>query len=59
MDKLTLKISLREIFYFFFWLYLALMLLELFSPNIVLAYFNLNYLFLIVVLSGISFLIKK
>lgn len=59
MEKLTAKIILREIFYFFSGLYLALILLELLSPNIVLAYFNLNYLFLLAVISGICFLIKK
>jgi hypothetical protein len=49
----------REIFYF---LSLALIIfigLEIIWPNVVLAYLNLNYLFLLWFLSGLFLLIKK
>lgn len=36
----------REIFYFFSLLLLVLVILELLSPGLVIAYFNLNYLLL-------------
>jgi hypothetical protein len=59
MEKLSDKIIAREIFYFFSGLSLVLVFLEIISPNIVLVYFNLNYLFLLVILAGIYTLIKK
>ncbi|QQG52247.1 MAG: hypothetical protein HY931_02785 [Candidatus Falkowbacteria bacterium] len=59
MEKLSKKIIARETFYFLFWLSLTLVFLEIMAPNIVLAYFNLNYLFLALVVSGIYSLIKK
>jgi len=59
MEKLSSKIIAREIFYFFSSLYLVLIFLEIISPNIVLVYFNLNYLFLLSILAGVLALIKK
>lgn len=59
MEKLREKIIAREIFYFLFWLSLTLIFLEIVAPNIVLVYFNLNYLFLALVVAGIYLLIKK
>lgn len=59
MEKLSNKIIAREFFYFFSGLFLVLVFLEIISPNIVLVYFNLNYLFLLVILAGIYTLIKK
>jgi hypothetical protein len=59
MEKLSNKIIAREIFYFFSVLFLVLAFLEIISPNIVLVYFNLNYLFLFSVFAGVYTLIKK
>ena len=59
MEKLDTKIIIREIFYFLTIFYLVLIFLETLFPNIVLAYFNLNYLFLLIVLFGVFSLTKK
>jgi hypothetical protein len=59
MEKLSNKIIAREIFYFFSVLFLVLAFLEIISPNIVLVYFNLNYLLLFSVFAGVYTLIKK
>jgi len=59
MEKLDTKIIIREIFYFLTIFYLVLIFLEILFPNIVLAYFNLNYLFLLIVLFGVFSLTKK
>lgn len=49
----------REIFYFFSAAFLSLFLLEITFPNIVLAYFNLNYILIAWLVSGIINVIKK
>lgn len=49
----------REIFYFFSAAFLAFSFLEVVSPNIILAYLNLNYLFIACLISGVVSLIKK
>jgi len=51
------KIIFREIFYFFSILLAALVILEIFWPNIVLVYFNLNYLLLAWLIVGLIFII--
>jgi len=48
-----------EIFYFFSALLLVSIVLEMIFPNIILAYFNLNYLILIWLINGLVLLIKK
>ena len=50
---------LRELFYFSSLALVLLIGLEIIFPRIILAYFNLNYLFLLVVMSGLATLIKK
>lgn len=49
----------REIFYGLTAALLIFIILESLWPNIVLAYFNLNYLFLLWFLSGLGFLAKS
>ncbi|MFA7087986.1 MAG: hypothetical protein WC146_01445 [Patescibacteria group bacterium] len=49
----------RELFHFFTASLLVFILLEIFWPNIILAYFNLNYLVIFCVLAGLISLIKK
>jgi len=49
----------REIFYISSLALWLAMVLEILFPRIILAYFNLNYLFILVVLSGLVTLIKK
>ena len=49
----------REIFYFFSAALLSFYLLEIIAPNFVLAYFNLNYLWLAWLTSGLINVIKK
>lgn len=46
----------RELFYFSSLILLIFCLLELIFPYIILAYFNLNYLLFLVILSGIILL---
>lgn len=55
-NKLTGRIILQELFYFSSLLLFILIILELIFPNIVLVYFNLNYLFLIIIILGLSLL---
>ncbi|MEI6529565.1 MAG: hypothetical protein WCN88_04175 [Candidatus Falkowbacteria bacterium] len=55
----NLAIIYRELFYFSFALLVVFIGLEIMWPNIILAYFNLNYLGLITLFSGIISLIKK
>lgn len=52
------KILKQELFYFLSTLLLALIILELIFPRIVLAYFNLNYLFILVVISAINLFVN-
>lgn len=49
----------RELFYFFSVLLLVSAILELIWPNIILAYFNLNYLVSLCLIIGLINLIKK
>lgn len=51
------KIIRREIFYFLSTLLLVFIILEVIFPRIILAYFNINYLIILVVISGLSLLI--
>ena len=55
----NLAIISRELFYFSFILLLAFIGLELIWPNIILAYFNLNYLLVLCLMSGLISLLKK
>jgi len=55
----NLAIISREIFYFLFFLLLAFIGLELVWPNIILAYFNINYLIVLCLMSGLINLLKK
>ena len=57
MDKKDIII--RESFYFLTALAAVLIGMELIWPNIVLAYFNLNYLVVIWLAAGLIMLIKK
>lgn len=54
-----IKIISREIFYFSFLLLGAFIILEIIWPNIILAYFNLNWLFGLGLLAGLTSLSKK
>ncbi len=56
--RLSRNILAREFFYFFACLFVALAILEIIFPNIVLAYFNLNYLVFLIIISGLVALIK-
>jgi len=49
----------REFFYFFSVALIVFIGLEIIWPNVVLTYFNLNYLFLLWLVSGLILLIKK
>ena len=49
----------RESFYFLTALSAAAIILEILFPNIILAYFNLNYLFILWLAAGIVLLFKK
>lgn len=49
----------REIFYFFSVALALFIIMEMIWPNIILAYFNLNYLLVLWLISGIISLIKK
>ena len=57
MDKRRLII--RELFYFFSVLTGVFVFLEIIWPNIILAYFNLNYLVILWLITGLAMLIKK
>jgi len=49
----------REIFYFFSVALTLFIIMEMIWPNVILAYFNLNYLLVLWLISGIISLIKK
>jgi hypothetical protein len=49
----------REIFYFFSAALGVSVILELIWPNIILAYFNLNYLLVLWLVSALAALIRK
>ncbi|MHB8903681.1 MAG: hypothetical protein ACYC40_01070 [Patescibacteria group bacterium] len=51
------KIFWREFFYFLSALLLIFIILEIIWPNIILAYFNLNYLLLIYIITALFLLI--
>lgn len=55
----NLAIISREFFYFFSAFIVSAIILELLWPNITLAYFNLNYLIIFWLVSGLIYLIKK
>jgi len=55
----NLAIISREIFYFSSVLLLAFIILEIIWPNIILSYFNLNYLLVFAAVTGSVCLIKK
>ena len=57
MDKTGIII--RESFYFFSLALLGALILEYIFPNIILAYFNLNYLLILILLSGALALANK
>jgi hypothetical protein len=57
MDKT--KIISREIFYFAFFLLGVFVILEIIWPNIILAYFNLNWLLALGLVAGLISLSKK
>ncbi len=58
INQLPRQVLAREFFYFFTCLLAALATLEIIFPNIVLAYFNLNYLVFLLLVSGLLALIK-
>lgn len=49
----------REVFYFFSGLLIISIILEVIWPNIILAYFNINYIFSAAFISGLISLTKK
>lgn len=55
----TKQVVTREIFYFISVLAGLAIILEIIWPNIILAYFNLNWLFTLWLISGLSLFIKK
>lgn len=55
----NLAVIFKELFYFFSALLSCCVLLEIVWPNIILDYFNLNYLIVICLLIGSISLIKK
>jgi hypothetical protein len=57
MDKR--RLITRELFYFFSVLTGVFVFLEIIWPNIILAYFNLNYLVILWLITGLAMLIKK
>ncbi len=63
MSKLEIitnrSLLVREIFYFLTALGLVFIALEIIWPNIVLAYFNLNYLLLLWLIFGLVMLFRK
>jgi len=54
-----IKIISRELFYFLSLLLGIFIILEIIWPNIILAYGNLNYLLVLVLVFGLISLIKK
>jgi hypothetical protein len=57
MDRGQLVI--RELFYFFSVLTGVFVFLEIIWPNIILAYFNLNYLVIFWLITGLAMLVRK
>jgi hypothetical protein len=55
----NLVIVIREVFYFLSALLALFVVLEIISPNIILAYFNLNYLFILWLADGWLLLSKS
>jgi hypothetical protein len=55
----NLVVITRELFYFVSAALALLIGLEIISPNIILAYFNLNYLVIIWLATGLFLLIKQ
>jgi hypothetical protein len=53
------RLFIKEVFYFLVCLWLVFIVLEVIFPNIILVYFNINYLFLLVFGFSIFLLIKK
>lgn len=53
------QISKREIFYFISALLGVFIVLEIIWPNIILVYFNLNWLLVVWLIVGLSILVKK
>lgn len=63
MDKDNATINrglvIRELFYFFTVLAAVFAIMEIIWPNIILAYFNLNYLLILWFASGLVLLFRK
>lgn len=57
--SLNRKLIYQELFYFFSAALALFILLEIIWPNIILAYFNLNYLVILWLLSALGQLFKK
>ncbi len=55
---MDVKLIKEELFYFLSFTLITFFILEIISPNIVLAYFNLNWLFVAWLIAGIV-LLKK
>jgi len=53
------QLVLRELFYFFTALIGACLLLEIIWPNLILAYFNVDYLLVLWLAVGLAGLVKK
>lgn len=53
------RLIFRELFYFFSVLIGVFVLLEIIWPNIILAYFNLNYLVILWLAAGLAMLAGK
>ncbi|MFA6194868.1 MAG: hypothetical protein WC719_03960 [Patescibacteria group bacterium] len=53
------NLIIRELFYFFTILAAVFIVMEIIWPNIILAYFNLNYLLIIWLISGLVMLFWK
>ncbi len=63
MDKKDIitdrSLIVRELFYFFTVLAALSVIMEIIWPNIILAYFNLNYLLIVWLISGLALLFCK
>jgi len=57
--KISRTLVYREIFYFSSLALSLFIVLEIIFPRIILVYFNLNFLFLLVIFSGLLTLVKK
>lgn len=49
----------QELFYASFFLFLLFIFLEIIFPNIILVYFNLNYLLVLIIIFGLLSLVKQ